>query len=124
MPAVGRKQKPPGHAVNRHATLEWSEVPNVPYSGRPKLPATRPNGDKWPLGIRERWTAWSTMPHCVLWTPTDWQFAIDTLSIAARFTVSCDPRDAAELRNREKVMGTTLDYRRDIRVRYVDPPTG
>ena len=31
------------------------------------------------------------------------------------------PRLAAELRNREKVMGTTLDYRRDIRVRYVAP---
>jgi hypothetical protein len=28
---------------------------------------------------------------------------------------------ATELRNREKVLGTTLDYRRDLRIMYTQP---
>jgi hypothetical protein len=28
---------------------------------------------------------------------------------------------ATELRNREKVLGTTIDSRRDLRIRYTDP---
>ena len=26
-----------------------------------------------------------------------------------------------ELRQREKIMGTTMDFRRDLRIRYVEP---
>lgn len=60
------------------------------------------------------------MPHCVVWSPSDWQFAIDTALVAAEFH---DGKVAAatELRNRERVLGTTADFRRDIRVRYIDP---
>src|SRR5689334_14011022 len=107
MPAVGRKQKPPGQAINRNATLEWTEVPNVPFTEGPKLPDTDSDGNPWPVWIVARWDAYSTMPHCVLWTKSDWQFAIDTLTVAAKFERSRESRDAAELRNREKVMGTT-----------------
>jgi hypothetical protein len=32
-----------------------------------------------------------------------------------------DPKWYTELRNREKVMGTTHDYRRALRIRYVAP---
>ena len=31
-----------------------------------------------------------------------------------------DTRQAGELRQREKIMGTTLDARRDLRIRYVE----
>lgn len=121
MPAVGRKQKPAGQAVTRHQGLEWTEVVNTPFAGGPKL-SKRPNGKPWPDGIVRRWHAYSTMPHCVLWGEADWEFAVDTLVMAARYFEGADPRMAAELRNREKVMGTTMDFRRDIRVRYIDPP--
>jgi hypothetical protein len=60
------------------------------------------------------------MPHCVLWTETDWQFALDTALIAAAFHMG-DTKQAVELRQREKVMGTTLDARRDLRIRYTEP---
>lgn len=60
------------------------------------------------------------MPHCTLWHPSDWEFAIDTALIAAEFHDGV-VKAATELRNREKVMGTTAEYRRDIRVRYVEP---
>jgi hypothetical protein len=59
------------------------------------------------------------MPHCVLWYPSDWQFALDTAMVhasAAHGSVSA----MGELRQREKIMGTTVDARRDLRIRYVD----
>lgn len=122
MPAVGRKPKPPGQAVNRHAlTHDFIELPDVDFTRGPKLRPTRPNGEPWPDGIAERWDAWSTLPHCKFWKKGDWQFALDTLVLAARFQDTCDPRLAAEVRCREKVMGTTMDFRRDIRVRYTTP---
>jgi hypothetical protein len=124
MPATGRKQKPAGQAVNRHATLEWTEVPNVLFTGGPALSAKMPDGKPWPDRIRSRWEIYSSMPHCKLWTASDWRFAVDTLIIATRFEENYDCRVAAELRNREKIMGTTLDFRRDIRVRYVEPKQG
>jgi hypothetical protein len=59
------------------------------------------------------------MPHCVLWDEDDWQFAFDTALVAANFHAGQMAR-ANELRTREKIMGTTLDARRDLRIRYVE----
>lgn len=122
----GARLKPPGQSVTRHKPLEWTEVPNVPFTGGPKLRPRRRNGKPWPEGCKRKWEAWRTMPHAKLWGAADWEFAFDTLEVAAMFMGGIDhepdPRHAAELRNREKVMGTTLDFRRDIRVRYIDPP--
>ena len=47
-------------------------------------------------------------------------FALDTLELAADFHKTGEPRFGTELRNREKVLGTTLDYLRGLRIRYVD----
>lgn len=60
------------------------------------------------------------MPHCVLWGEAEWDFAVDALELHARFLEGSTPA-AVELRNREKVLGTTADYRRDLRIRYVEP---
>jgi hypothetical protein len=59
------------------------------------------------------------MAHCVLWEEADWQFAIDTIQVHAAFIRGDYSSAATELRNREKVLGTTLDFRRDLRIRYV-----
>lgn len=59
------------------------------------------------------------MPHCVLWSETDWAYALDTAQVHAKFSTG-DMRVAAELRNREKLLGNTFDSRRDLRIRYVD----
>jgi hypothetical protein len=58
------------------------------------------------------------MPHCVLWAGSDWEFAEMTAELVAEFHAG-DLRLAVEIRNREKVLGTTADYRRDLRIRYV-----
>jgi len=119
MPVTGRKPKPAGQAVHRHRpTHDWVEVPNVPFTGLvPKLP-TRQGG--WPARTKRKWAAWSSMPHCGLWTRSEWDFAFDSLELAALFHEG-DAKVATELRNRERVLGTTADYRRDLRIRYVEP---
>ena len=62
----------------------------------------------------------SSMPHCRLWTPSDWEYAFDTAFLKAAFHTDGGAGLATEIRNREKVLGTTADYRRDLRIRYVD----
>jgi len=128
--AVGGRKPKEDRSQVRHsvpAVHDWAEVPNVPYAGeRPKLP-TRYRMDpddgvpvrvSWPARTKSWWATVSAMPHCVLWTPADWEFALDTAETHARFV---EGGPAAELRIREKVLGTTADARRDLRIRYVDP---
>src|SRR5258707_1102009 len=121
MPVSGRKPKPPGQAVTRHApTHEWTEVENVPHVGGPDLPEIRSDGRRWPGGTRQKWDAWRAMPHCKLWGSAEWDFAFDSIELAALLHDG-EPKHATELRNREKVLGTTGDYLRDLRIRYIDP---
>ena len=62
------------------------------------------------------------MPHCRLWSEADWQFAYDSLELAASaFTDSAKVGLATELRYREKVMATTWSSRQDARIRYTAP---
>lgn len=97
---------------------EWVEVEEVPFTGDvPKLPQ-RKGG--WPSRTKRKWAAWSRMPHAKLWGESEWDFAIDSLELAAQFHEG-NARVATELRNRERVLGTTADYRRDLRIRYVPP---
>lgn len=121
MAVTGRKPKDDEQKVTRHAlTQGWVEVPDMPYEGdRPQLKGVGRVG----MATRAWWEGISTMPHCVLWTPTDWQFALDTARIHAAFARG-DMARAGELRVREKQMGTTLDARRDLRIRYVSPLAG
>ena len=129
MPVSG--PKPTGRQLFTGNTprTEWLDVPNVPYTGtRPELPTSRlvmnPKGElqEFPIESRTRdwWDAITTMPHCVLWQPSDWQFALDTAMVHAD---ACHGKTTAmgELRQREKIMGTTVDARRDLRIRYVEP---
>ena len=59
------------------------------------------------------------MPHCVLWSPSDWAFTLDTALVHAQ-AVTGVISAMAELRQREKIIGTTVDARRDLRIRYID----
>jgi hypothetical protein len=121
MPISGRKAKPEGQAVTRHKpTHDWTEVQEVPFVGGPDLPEYTANRRAWQPAVREMWESWRTMPHCTLWGPSDWSFALVSIELAALF-YDGDARTATELRNREKVLGTTADFRRDLRIRYVKP---
>jgi hypothetical protein len=130
MAVAGRKPAASGQTRHRvKPSTEWTEVLNAPYTGEiPELPPSRTvitrdgqeQVDLQPLTAKW-WESVTTMPHCVLWAPSDWMFALTTATVAdAAF---CGISSAAtELRNREKVMGTTVEFRRDLRIRYVDAP--
>jgi hypothetical protein len=122
MPIPGVKPnegRPIRHRVK--PTYQWIDVEDKPYRNtRHHLPAAMPDGRPWPEMTVGWWQAVSTMPHCRLWNRADWAFALDTALVAAAFH-SGHLGQAVELRMREKVMGTTLDARRDLRIRYVKP---
>lgn len=98
---------------------EWVEVEHRPFEDGPQLSRNQPSGPPWPKATKRWWQVISRMPHCILWDEADWQFALDTAGVAATFHGG-DMKQAVELRQREKVMGTTLDARRDLRIRYVE----
>lgn len=130
MPVAGRKPKPEGQSRTRHkATYDWIEVVDAPYDGkRPALPRKRrivlPFGQTKDLPLHALTRAWwdtvSRMPHCRLWSEADWRYAMSTALVADAFHYGHTP-SATELARREKVLGTTVDARRDLRIRYVDP---
>ena len=111
-------------------SVDWTEFVNVPFTGElPELPTSRTvlkDGEpvEYPIENRTRkwWNAISSMPHCVAWQDSDWVFAVETAMVHAVAAHGSMPA-MAELRMREKVMGTTMDARRDLRIRYVEPET-
>jgi hypothetical protein len=121
MPVSGRKPKPQGQARHRvPPTHDWVEVERLPYEDGRELPESRVDGRPWSKRTRQKWDAWKSMPHAKLWGDAEWDFALDSIEIAA-LVHDGEARHATELRNREKVLGTTLDYLRDLRIRYIDP---
>ncbi len=71
---------------NRHAPVHnWVEVEDAPFDDGPVPPKRRRSGEQWLDGIKATWDAWRSMPHTRLWQASDWQFARDTLEVAARF---------------------------------------
>lgn len=128
MPVPGRKPKAQTRSPQR-TTHDYVEVEAVPYSGaRPDLPTSRrvmlPFGNVADIELHDMTRAWwetlTRMPHCILWSDSDWQFAIATALVADAFYYGHGP-SATELARRERVLGTTVDSRRDLRIRYVDP---
>jgi hypothetical protein len=124
MAVRGTKPGARGVSNNRHRPVhDWVEVERLPFEGGPELPEVRSDGRAWPEATKAKWDAWRSMPHCKLWGPEEWAFARDSIELAAEFHKSFSASHAAELRNRERVLGTTAEYRRDIRIRYIDPRT-
>jgi hypothetical protein len=118
----GPKPGSPGVGHNRNKPIhDWTEVENVPFEDGMDLPDYRPDGRPWPEATKAKWGAWRTMPHCKLWGPAEWSYALDSIELAASFHLTGEPKFATELRNRERILGTTGEYRRDLRIRYVDP---
>src|SRR5262245_8466686 len=119
----GAKPKPPGQARTRSPRVhDWIDVDSMPFTGGPALPPHRRDGSPWPGWVKNRWDSWRSMPHARLWQESDWQFALDTIELAASSFVSDFNVGAlTELRYREKVMGTTWSARQDLRIRSVDP---
>ena len=141
MAIAGAKPKEDRSQVRHRnpAAHEWTEVEDVPHDG-PELPGRQlvfslddplaseradahARGEyDWPRRTREWWSAIRQMPHARLWSSTDWQYAFDVAEAHARFVEGWKGcTTGAELRMREKLLGNTMDSRRDLRIRYVAP---
>lgn len=129
MAGIGRGRLPePDRSVvrNRKVPLPNNDIPNVPFEpGKKRMlpPLTQrqdPLGEGWPIATYNWWRALRIMPHCKLWSETDWHYAITTAWIHRRIWQG-DHKLAGELRQRERAMGCTDEARRGLRIRYVDP---
>lgn len=110
--------------LGRGLTAEWTEIPNTPYSG-PSLDLPELEGG-WYREVEQWWEITRAMPHCVLWSQMDWQYALYTAymwqdwwkNFHSERTVFANK--STEIRRREDQMGTTMEARRKLRIRYVD----
>lgn len=111
--------------LGRGLSAEWTEVPNVPYTGpSPDLPEL---DGGWYREVEHWWEITRRMPHCVLWSEMDWQYALETAvmkqdwwrNFHSERTVFANK--STEIRRREDQMGTTMEARRKLRIRYIDP---
>lgn len=107
--------------IGRTPNAGWTEVPNTPFDGdRPALESWLP--DPLPQ-VATWWSSVSVMPHCRLWSEADWLYALDTaLHKQACYSGDASVAQWTEARRREDQMGTTVEARRKLGIRYVDPP--
>lgn len=124
-PMAHRGVAPKSVKLGRTPNAEWTEVLDVPYTGpSPDLPKL-PNRRKWNDLVAMWWEQVRSMPHCVLWRPTDWTFALET-AVAKNEYYALDAGERTttaftEIRRREAQLGTTAEARRQLRIRYVRP---
>lgn len=118
-------REPKDRRLGRTPLAEWTEVDDVQQPPR-KLPSM--HGVKWRAPVLRWWATISSMPHTVLWTDSDWLFAEDTALMKQQWLTLMLAKNpvvqstlAAEIRRREDQMGTTVEARRKLRVRYVQP---
>jgi len=134
MPVSGAKPKDDRSQIRHRvpAVHDWTEVDDVRFDGAPLLrdratggvsvmAVGAANSETWPDATLRWWRAVSTMPHCALWTQEEWVFAMDTAEIHARTMEGWRGYTGPTLTAREKIMGTTADFRRNLRIRYVEP---
>lgn len=112
--------------IGRTPAAEWLEVVDVPFGGpSPDLPKLS-GRKKWSELVTQWWEQVRVMPHCVLWAAGDWQFAIETALMKEAFWREYSEGEmkstmATEIRRRESMMGTTVEARRQLRIRYSQP---
>jgi hypothetical protein len=122
--------KGPLNKINKHgrtpSMVDWIDVPDMPYTGpSPNLP-TLPRRKKWHPMVEQWWEQVRAMPHCVLWRPVDWTYAVETGLMKQGYWAAYDAGEekttaAVEIRRREDQMGCTQEARRRLRIRYIDP---
>ncbi len=112
-------------------SADWIEVADVPYDdgGARDLPKTSTGRRKWHPQVVEWWNEVRRMPHCAIWTDTDWRFALEVAYLKQQMWLDAEAGElkstlATEIRRREDQIGTTAEARRKLRIRYVDPEKG
>ncbi len=122
MAVTGPPQK--NAKAGRTTNAGWTEVPDTPYTGPKMNLPDLPGQLQWMPIVEAWWEQISQMPHCVLWGPTDWLFALDLAYLkndyyGDYFGGAVHANKATEIRRREDQLGTTVEARRKLLIRYV-----
>ena len=116
MAITGPAPKDPSVRARRNKeTIEWTDVPDEPYTG-PSLDL--PDGYEWNPGARAWWESTRQVPHAVLWSASDWMFALETAFVVNEMWAGNVER-AAEVRQRSAKLALTREDRLKQRLRYV-----
>lgn len=110
-----------------HGGGEWQDVPDAPYTGPgsdrdlPEIP-----GLPWYETTVAWWNVVRRMPHVRLWTEADWLFCIETAVLKNQiwgeiFGGALPANLLSEERQRLAMIGMTMEQRRKLGIRYVDP---
>jgi hypothetical protein len=110
-----------------HSGGDWVDVPDLPYTGPgserdlPEIP-----GLPWYPQTEAWWQVVRRMPHCRLWTESDWLAAIECGVLKNQvwgelFGGALPTSLVTEIRRREDVLGLTMEARRKLGIRYADP---
>jgi len=109
--------EPKESKIGRTPNAEWVEVIDEANLNHPDLPE-----EEWSPNTIQWWAAVATLPHTVLWSEADWIFAFDTARLKERFyDGDFTAAITMEMRRREDLMGTTMEARRKLRIRYIRP---
>ncbi len=125
MALTGPPAKP--QKLGHSATADWTDVPDTPYDGPWPVELPKQCGrKKWHDMVLAWWEEVRRMPHCSTWADTDWRFALETAYMKQQLWSDYNDGQMkstawTELRRREDQMGYTVEARRKLRIRYVDP---
>lgn len=124
---MARTGPAPKAVKHGHGGAGFIKVEDKPYDGpgsQRDLPAAP--GLEWFPQVEAWWEVIRTMPHCVLWSASDWLFAIESAYLlqdywGEYFGGTVHASKAAEIRRRQDQMGTTIEARRKLGIEYIDP---
>jgi hypothetical protein len=120
MPGPAAQDRKHGRTPN--ASADWREVDDVPFAGAPPMPPPPGRKSKWHPLVEAWWRTTSTMPHCVLWRPEDWQKVFELMAEKQRYYGAADDEKTTaqltEIRRREDALGIGDQARQALKIRY------
>jgi hypothetical protein len=88
----------------------------------PRLPADcLPDGEVWHPRTRAWWTSWRKSPQAAVFTPTDWDFLLDTALMHHTMWSKGRWEFASEVRLRVAKFGATIEDRARLRLEVESP---
>jgi hypothetical protein len=89
----------------------------------PELPAdVLPDGEQWHPRTQAWWETWRQSPQAQTFTPTDWDFLIDTALMHHTMWLKARWEFASELRLRAAKFGATPEDRMRLRMQVAPSP--
>lgn len=114
MSGRGPAPKDPAKRARRNAEPAAVVVLQPRFVPAPELPDSFP----WPDRTREWWAMWATSPQAPMFTPSDWDFLLDTALLHADVWGNWNLDRLAELRLRVAKFGATPEDRARLRIQF------